>query len=103
MQVGSATQMQHQMRMGGNAQGAQSQNGMKSVMQNLSVDDRNVLRDQMSSLSETDRIDLKSQLLQFDPSSMSIEDYTASILNTASAFGINQTTSTDSSSIEVYA
>ena len=103
MQVGSATQMQHQMRMGGNAQGAQSQNGMKSVMQNLSVDDRNVLRDQMSSLSETDRIDLKSQLLQFDPSSMSIEDYTASILNTASVFGINQTTSTDSSSIEVYA
>ena len=102
MQVGAANQMQHQMKMMSGA-GNSSQNAMKSVMQNLSVDDRSVLREQMSSLSETDRADLKSQLLAIDSSSMSIEDYTATVLNTASSYGISQTTSTDLTSIEIYA
>ncbi len=102
MQVGAANQMQHQMKMMSGATNS-SQNAMKSVMQNLSVEDRSALREQMSSLSETDRADLKSQLLALDPSSMSIEDFTASVLSTASSYGISETTSTDSTSIEVYA
>jgi hypothetical protein len=83
MNVDAANNPYAQMNVGqyyGNTQGG-SQNGMKDLMQNLSMEDRTTLRDKMQSLPQEERVAMKAQLKEVDASSMSQDDYFQSLLD----------------------
>ena len=83
MNVDAADNSYAQMNVGqyyGNSQGG-SQNGMKDIMQNLSMEDRLSLRDQMQSLPKEERVAMKAQLKEVDARSMTQEDYFQSLLD----------------------
>ena len=94
--------MQNMIQGAGRGQGKGS-NGMRDIMQNLSVEDRNTLREQMSSLSQTDRESMISQMKQVDASSMSSDEYAQTLLDMINQSQTQQTTTTDVFASPTYA
>ncbi len=72
--------------------------GMKDVMQQLPEADRNAIKEQMQSLSPSDKVAAKDQINQIDSSTMTLDDYTQSIMNI-----LNPTDITSTDAVEVYA
>ncbi len=100
---GSMMQMQTMMqmkKMDGSSQGNEQggANGMKSVMQNLSSEDRVTLQNELSNISSEDKSILKDQIKQIDASNMDSSAYLNELLSL-----INPTTNEESTSFEVYA
>ncbi len=101
---GSMMQMQSQMQMrkmdgSGQGNGQGGANGMKSVMQNLSSEDRVTLQNELSNISSEDnKAAIKDQMKQIDASNMDSSAYLNELLSL-----INPTTSEESTSFEVYA
>ncbi len=56
-------------------------NGMKSVMENLSSEDRVAVQEQMSALSQEERVDMKDQLKAIDATGMSGDDYMQALMD----------------------
>ncbi len=108
MTIDNSTAVQTQMQMrkmdgsGGGQHGKGGENGLKDVMQNLSVEDRTALQDQLSAMSSEDKKIAKEQLKSVDATNLSSEDYLSALL---SAMGTQSETSTSNDSFitEVYA
>lgn len=80
MDVTSTSQMQQmQMRKMDGSGGGQGQGGMKSIMQNLSTEDKNRMIEQLSSMSQEERTAAVSKMKEVDASTMSTEDYTKTL------------------------
>ena len=100
---GNMMQMQTQMQMrkmdgSGQGNGQGGANGMKSVMQNLSSEDRVTLQNELSNISSENKATIKDQLKQIDGSNMDSSTYLNELLTL-----INPTTNEESTSFEVYA
>ena len=67
----------HMQKMQGSGQ--YGDQGLKSVMQNLSEDDRNTLQNMLKSLPQEDRMNIKEQLKSVDFSNS--EDYMQSLMD----------------------
>ena len=85
MNVNTTNAMQQQMqtrKMDGSGQGMQrgGENGMKEIMQSLSVEDRSALKEEMSAIPQEDRGAMVEQLKSVDKTMLSDEEYMQSLL-----------------------
>ena len=88
----------------GQGQGAAKggMNGMKDIMQNLSVEDRQTLSAQLQSLPEDQRSAMKEQLKSVDGTGLDSSSYLNQLLNVMNG-GDTTDTRTDGFVTEVYA
>lgn len=108
MTIDNSTAVQTQMQMrkmdgsGGGQHGKGGENGLKDVMQNLSVEDRSALQEQLSAMSSDEKQIAKEQLKSVDATDLSSEDYLNALL-LAIGGEAESSTSSDGFVTEVYA
>lgn len=109
MTIDNSTAMQTQMQTrkmdgtgGGHGQGGG--NGLKDVMQNLSVEDRTTLQEQLSAMSDEDKKVAKEQLKSVDATNLSSEDYLSALWSAMNGTNTSTTTTNEDGYItEIYA